>query len=126
MKDMVMTMGNAYLDKKASREQALLDIGVTCGKQQMIDYIACVLRNPKYVGKRTLGRDAIDKIMVGLMDYDKEYEAAYTLDKEADVAQQHLDDELRQLYGDELIPFEVRQPHIRILGYDKSRKGWKD
>lgn len=118
-------MGNAYLDKKANREQALLDIGLACGKQQMADYITCVLRNPLYVGKDIFGRDRIEKVLVGLMDYDKKYKKAYTLDKEADVAQQHLDDELRQVYGDELVPFEVRQPDIKILGYEKSRKGWK-
>ena len=118
-------MGNAYLDKKEKREQTLLDIGLTCGKQQMVDYITCVLRNPLYVGTDIFGRGRIDKVLAGLMDYDKKYKKAYTLDKEADVAQQHLDGELRQVYGDDLVPFEERQPDVKILGYEKSRKGWK-
>lgn len=119
-------MGNAYLDKKADREKNLLDIGTACGKQQMVDYITCVLRNQKYMGKDTFGRKRIDRVLIGLLDYDKEYAKAYTIGKEADVAQKHLDDELRQLYGDELVPFEERQPEIFRPGYNKKRKGWVD
>lgn len=115
---------NGYLKKKQEREQALLDIGVTCGKQQMVDYLTCVLRNPLYVGKDIFGRDRIDRIMVGLLTYDKKYEKAYTKDVEADVAQEHLDNELRQVYGDELVPFKERQPDVVQMNYSKARKGW--
>ena len=117
---------NGYLEKKAVREQTLLDIGVQCGKQQIVDYIACVLRNPKYVGKDIFGRDRLDMVMVGLEEYDKKYSGAYTTDKEADVKQEHLDDELREAYGDELVPFAERQPYVIQMNYNKARKGWVD
>lgn len=117
---------NGYLEKKQAREQALLDIGVQCGKQQIVDYLSCVLHNPKYVEKDIHGRDRIDKIMVGLYDYDRKYEKAYTKDVEADVAQEHLDEELREIYGDELIPFKERQPYVLQMNYSKARKGWVD
>ena len=117
---------NGYLEKKAAKDQALIEAGVQCGKQQMVDYISCVLRNPKYVEKDIHGRDRIDKIMVGLYEYDRKYEKAYTKDVEADVAQEHLDDELREIYGDELVPFRERQPDIIQMNYSKARKGWVD
>jgi hypothetical protein len=117
---------NGYLEKKQVREQTLLDIGVKCGKQQIVDYLACVLRNPKYVGKDIFGRERIDLIMAGLEDYDKEYCGAYTNDKEADVKQEHLDAELRAVYKDELVPFVERQPYVMIYNYNKPKKGWVD
>ena len=119
-------MGNAYLDKKAARDQALIDAGVQCGKQQIVDYLTLVLRDRNYVGKDIFGRERIDKVLAGLVYYDGKFEKAYTKDKEADVAQDHLDDALREVYGDELVPFEIRQPNVVQLGYKKARKGWVD
>lgn len=117
---------NGYLEKKQAREQALLDIGVKCGKQQIVDYITCVLRNPTYVGKDIFGRERLDLIMAGLEAYDKKYAGAYTTDKEADVKQEHLDKELREAYGDELVPFAERQPYVVQINYNKAKKGWVD
>lgn len=119
-------MGNAFLDKKAAREQALLDIGVTCGKQQIVDYLTLVLRNPDYVGKDIFGRERIDKIFAGLEYYDSKYKDAYTTKKEADVWQERLDRELREVYGDDLVPFAERQPYVMQPDYKKSKKGWTD
>ena len=117
---------NGYLEKKRQREQDLLDIGVQCGKQQMVDYITCVLRNPKYVGKDIFGRGRIDLVLLGLHEYNQKYAGACTTDKEADVKQEHLDKELRQVYGDELVPFAERQPHVIRMNYNKAKKGWVD
>lgn len=117
--------GATYLDKKAAREQALIDAGIACGKQQIVDYLTLVLRDPKYVKKDIHGRKRIELIFVGLHDYERRYEKAYTVDKEADVAQQHLDDELREVYGDDLVPFAERQPDVVQLNY-KRRKDWVD
>ena len=119
-------MGNAYLDKKAAREQALIDAGVQCGKQQIVDYLTLVLRDPKYVKKDIHGRERIELILVGLHDYEKRFEKAYTKDKEADVAQDHLDDSLREVWGSDLVPFRERQPDVIKMNYNKARKGWVD
>lgn len=117
-------MGNAYLDKKKEREQTLLDIGVTCGKQQIVDYLTIVLRDPVIMGKDTFGSERIEKVLVRLMQLDDEFRGAYTIDKEADYLQEKLDQKLRELYGDGLIPFSERQPYVKQMGYKKSRKGW--
>ena len=119
-------MGNAYLDKKAAREQALLDAGMSCGKQQMVDYITLVLRDPDYIGKDVFGRERIEKVLAGLEYYDRLYKDAYTVKKEADVWQERLDKKLREVYGDDLVPFAQRQPDILMPNYNKKKKGWVD
>lgn len=117
---------NGYLEKKAVRDQALIEAGVQCGKQQMVDYLTLVLRDPVYVGKDIFGRERIEKVIAGLYHYEKKYQNAYTKHKEADVAQEHLDDELREVWGDNLVPFAERQPDVLMPKYDKKKKGWVD
>lgn len=115
---------NGYLAKQQAKEQALIEAGIKCGKQQIVDYLTLVLRDPDYVGKDIHGRDRIDRIFVGLQVYDDRFKNAYTLHKEADVAQDHLDALLREVYGDDLIPFAERQPDVVQIKYHKARKGW--
>lgn len=115
---------SGYLAKQQEKEKALIEAGIACGKQQVADYLVLVLRDPTYMGKDTFGRERIDKVMAGILHYDKLFEKAYTLDKEADVAQEKLDDALREVYGDEFIPFSERQPDVLQPKYNKSRKGW--
>jgi hypothetical protein len=117
-------MGNTYLDKKKEREQTLLDIGVTCGKQQIVDYLTIALHDASIMGKDTFGRERIEKVLVRLMQLDSEFSDAYTVKAEADYLQEKLDRSLREIYGDELIPFSERQPYVKQMGYKKSRKGW--
>lgn len=117
---------NGYLEKKAAKDQALIEAGVQCGKQQMVDYLTLVLRNPTYVGKDIHGRERIEKIIAGLYHYENKYKDAYTKHKEADVAQEHLDEELKEVWGDDLVPFAERQPDVLQMDYSKARKGWVD
>lgn len=117
---------NGYLEKKAAKDRALIEAGVQCGKQQIVDYLTLVLRDPDYVGKDIFGRERIEKVLVGLHEYEMMFDKAYTKHKEADVAQKHLDDMLREVYGDDLVPFAERQPDVLQMDYSKARKGWVD
>ena len=116
---------NGYLAKKAALNQALLDIGIECGKQQIMDYLTIALRDPNVVGSDIFGKERILKVFAAIEALDKEFVDAYTVGAEADYLQEKLDRMLREVYGDALIPFRVRQPHIRQPGYQKARKGWK-
>lgn len=115
---------NGYLEKKLAVQQALVDAGVRCGQQQIVDYLTIALRDPAVVGKDIWGRERIDKLFIALEALDREFADAYTTKKEADYLQDKLDRKLREVYGDELLPFAARQPDIKQVGYDKSRKGW--
>lgn len=117
---------NGYLEKKQAVQQALLDAGMACGKQQIVDYLTIALRDPAVVGKDTWGRERIDKLFAALEALDKEYADAYTTKKEADYLQDKLDRKLREVYGDDLVPFAIRQPDVKQPGYGKSKKGWTE
>ena len=117
---------NTYMKKLHMEKQLLLDVGIQCGKQQMADYLTLVLRDPLYVDKDIHGRNRIEKIIAGLEAYDREFSEAYTVGREADYYQEKLDGLLRQVYGDDLVPFHERQPHIIQTKYDKKKKGWVD
>ena len=116
---------NGYLEKKLAVQQALIDAGVQCGKQQIVDYLTIAMRDPDVVLDDAWGRERIDRLFAKLEALDKEFADAYTSSKEADYLQEKLDRLLREVYGDDLVPFEKRQPDIKQVGYDKSRKGWK-
>lgn len=116
---------NGYLTKRAGFNQALLDIGIQCGKQQIMDYMTIALRDPNVVGNDIFGRERILKVFAAIEALDKEFADAYAVEAESDYLQEKLDQKLREVYGDELVPFHVRQPHIKQPGYKKARKGWK-
>ena len=119
---------NGYLEKKAYREKALLDIGVDSGAQRIIDYLQVVLHDPKVMGgqKNIFGPKKLRRILAAIDERDKYYAKAYTLDKEADKLQEELDQELRDIWGEEAYPFDERQPYIKKPEYKKTMKGWVD
>lgn len=123
-----MAKNNGYLEKKAYRERALLDIGVDSGAQRIIDYLQCVLRDPEVMGgsKCVFGQKKIRKILDAIGQRDKYYANAYTLHKDADKLQQELDKELYDIWGDEAYSFDERQPYIKKPEYKKAMKGWVD
>lgn len=116
---------NAYLAKKAAVNQAILDVGIESGKQQIVDYMTIALRDPNVVGRDIFGRERIVKIIAAIEALDREFADAYTVEAEADHLQDKLDRKLREVYGDDLVPFRVRQPHVVQPRYHKARKGWK-
>lgn len=117
-------MGKSFLEKQKEKYQTLIDLSVTCGKQQIVDYLTIALHDPEVMGRDTFGRGRIERVLAKMEQLDKEFSRAYTLDKEADYLQEKVDQRLREVYGDELIPFSERQPCVKQLGYKKSRKGW--
>ena len=118
---------NAYLEKKAYREKALLDIGIDCGAQRIIDYLQCVLHDPEVMGsKNVLGPDRLRKVLAAIDERDKYYADAYTTKKNSDKLQEELDKELRDIWGAEAYSFDERQPYIKKPEYKKAMKGWVD
>lgn len=117
---------NGYLEKKAYREKALLDIGVDSGAQRIIDYLQGVLHDPKIMGKDVFGPKRLRRVLAGIDERDKYYAGAYTLGKEADRLQEELDRELKDIWGEEAYSFDERQPYIRKPEYRKTMKGWVD
>ena len=49
-------MGNPYLDKQKAMQKACFKAGLDCGRQQIIDMVSLVLRDPEIMGKDVFGK----------------------------------------------------------------------
>ena len=119
-----MKKPNAYLQKRQNEHQAYLDVGEQFGMQKMWDYIQIVLHDPAVMGKDTFGEKRLCKIFDAMKVVSSEYHTAFTPDKEADYYQEKLDAQLREIYGDKMLPFYERYPELKRITYDKPKKGW--
>ena len=117
---------NPFLAKQEAIRQKCFEVACDTTSQQFFDYMCIVLNDPEIMGKDIFGRERIEKVFLGLHEYEMMFDKAYTKHKEADVAQKHLDDMLREVYGDDLVPFAERQPDVLQMDYSKARKGWVD
>lgn len=123
-----MSGKNEYLLRREVRDKAFLDVGVDSGAQRIIDYLQCVLHDPNVMGgkKNAFGPKKLRRVIMAIEERDKYYAKAYTVQKEADKFQDELDKELKDIWGDEALPFAERQPYVRQPEYNKAFKGWKD
>ena len=93
---------NAFLEKQRTIQRGFFDTGLQCGRQQMIDMMSLVLRDPDIMGKDTFGKDRLLKVIQGLKDYIDTYQKAWEKDDETDYYRAKLDDALAQAYGEKL------------------------
>ena len=98
--------------------------GMQVGMQVASDYITMSLRDPKVVGGTPFGRERIERLMTNSMELDDHFWVAFSDEVEADYVQEEMDAKLREVYGDDLIPFAERYPNVKQYGYNKARKGW--
>lgn len=119
-----MKKPNAYLQRRQAEHQTYLDVGEQFGMQKMWDYIQIVLHDPEVMGKDTFGENRLCKVFEALKVVSSEYHTAFTPDKEADYYQEKLDAQLREIYGDKMLPFYERYPEMKRITYDKPKKGW--
>lgn len=115
---------NEYLQKRDERDRQMLLAGMNLGMQAATDYMQIALRNPKVMKKDTFGRGRIDKILREIMELDDKFSKAYSADVDADYYQEKMDALLREIWGDDLLPFAERYPGLKKHGYNKPRKGW--
>lgn len=120
---------NSKLKRSTNAVESLMDEAFESGYQKACDLLALALHDPEVMGKDVFGECRIVKVYNGMRKHDDEYWEAWTARKEADVKQEHLDDELRaifkRVYKDQVVPFNMRHNLIFIPGYDRARKGWK-
>lgn len=115
---------NGYLQRRDAAQQAILEIGEQMGMQKLWDYMQLALRDPNVMGKDVFGRKRMEKLYARLKELADTYHTAFTDDKEADVYQKKLDDNLREIWENDLSEFRERYPYIKQFGYQKARKGW--
>ncbi len=100
------------------------DAGLKSGRQQMLDMMSLVLRDPEIMGKDTFGKDRLVKVIKGIGEYIDKYQPAWEKSDEADYYQKKLDTALAQAYGDGLHDtFFKRYEFAPEYDYTKGR--WK-
>ena len=119
-------MGNAYLEKQNARYQDNFVAGCEITAQQMFDMMCLALHDPEVMGKDVFGRKRLEKLFKKLNELANYYHTAFTDDKEADLVQEELDRNLKEVYGDDFQDFFTRYPYVKKQEYKKPRKGWVD
>ena len=115
---------NAFLDKQRALQRGFFDAGLRSGRQQIIDMVSLVLRDPDIMGKDTFGKDRLLKVVKGIGEYIDVYEKAWQKDDETDYYQKKLDDALARAYGESLHD-SFYQRYEFAPTYDYMKGKWK-
>lgn len=115
---------NDFLKQRDERDRKMLLAGMNLGMQAATDYMQMALRDKEVMHKDTFGRGRIDKILRKIMELDDTFSPAYSGAVDADYYQEKMDAALREIWGEDLLPFHERYPDLKKHGYDKPRKGW--
>ena len=115
---------NDFLAKQKAMQRACFDAGLQSGRQQIIDMVSLVLRDPDIMGKDIFGKDRLIKVVQGIGEYIDKFQPAWERGDETDYYQKKLDDALAEAYGDALHDsFYSRYEFAPEYDYTKGK--WK-
>ena len=118
---------NAYIKAREERDRKFFMAGMAMGVQLDQDFTQMSLRDPSVVGgKDIFGRIRIMKLRRNIAKLDDYFSICFTKHVEADKRRDEMDQRLKEIYGDDLDPFEERYPYATMFSYDKPMKGWVD
>lgn len=115
---------NSYLAKKEAMERACFDAGLRAGRQQILDMVSLVLRDPDIMGKDTFGKSRLLRVIQGVGEYIDLYQKAWERNDETDYYRAKLDDALAQAYGDDLHDSFLKRYEF-APEYDYKKGKWK-
>lgn len=108
-------MGEKFADRLQRAKQAYLDIGLNSGAQVTVDILCVALRDPEAMGGDVWGRERIERLVLRMEVLKQTFGPAFHPDPEQDYMQAQLDGALREIFGDDLVPFCERHPYVREL-----------
>ena len=115
---------NQYLEKRQVERQAFLDVGIRFGRQQILDLVSLVLRDPEIMGKDIFGKVRLMKVVKGIGDYIDTYQKAWEKTEETDYYRAKLDAALAEAYGDELHDSFMKRYEF-APEYDYTKGRWR-
>lgn len=117
-----MAKPNAYLAKQAAVNHGYFTAGLQSGRQQIIDLVSLVLRDPAIMGKDIFGKDRLLKVVKGVGEYIDLYQQAWEKTDETDYYRAKLDAALAEAYGEGLHDtFSKRYEYCCDYDYVKGR-----
>lgn len=115
---------NDFLARQKQTQQAYFHAGLMSGRQQILDMMSLVLRDPSIMGKDIFGKDRLLKVVKGIGEYIEKYQPAWEKNDESDYYQNKLDDALAEAYGESLHDsFHSRYEFAPEYDYTKGK--WK-
>ena len=119
-----MAKQNSYLAKQAAVNHGYFTAGLQSGRQQILDLVSLVLRDPAIMGKDIFGKERLLKIVKGVGDYIDLYQQAGEKTDETDYYRAKLDAALAEAYGEGLHDsFLKRYEFAPEFDYKKGK--WK-
>ena len=119
-----MAKQNSYLAKQATVNHGYFTAGLQSGRQQILDLVSLVLRDPAIMGKDIFGKERLLKIVKGVGDYIDLYQQAWEKTDETDYYRAKLDAALAEAYGEGLHDsFLKRYEFAPEFDYKKGK--WK-
>ena len=115
---------NDYLARQRALQRGYFEAGLQSGRQQIIDMVSLVLRDPDIMGKDTFGKDRLLKVVKGIGEYIDKYQPAWEKSDETDYYQTKLDDALAEAYGEGLHDSFYKR-YTYAPEYDYMKGKWK-
>ena len=115
---------NDFQARQKALQRAHFNAGVQMGRQQIMDMLSLVLRDPDIMGKDIFGKDRLLKVVRGIGDYIDKYELAWGKHDETDYMRAKLDAALAEVYG-EGMQDSFLQRYDFAPEYDYTKGKWK-
>lgn len=113
-----------FLARQAAVNHGYFTAGLQSGRQQILDLLSLVLRDPEIVGKDIFGKERLIKVVNGIGNYIDLYQQAWEKTDETDYYRAKLDAALAEAYGEGLHDsFLQRYQFAPEFDYVKGR--WK-
>ena len=91
---------NDFLARQRAIQSAFFDAGLKSGRQQIIDMVSLVLRDPDIMGKDVFGKDRLLKMVNGIGAYIDKFQSAWEKNDDTDYYRAKLDAALAEAYGE--------------------------
>lgn len=115
---------NDFLARQQAAQRAYFDAGLQSGRQQVMDMLVLVLRDPDIMGKDVFGKDRLLKVNKGIGDYIDKFQKAWEKHDETDYYRAKLDAELAQAFGEGMHDTFLQRYEF-APEYDYTKGKWK-
>ena len=119
-----MAKMNKYIAERDAIRQEFFNASLQSGRQQIIDMMSLVLRDPDIMGKDVFGKDRLLKVVNGIGEYIDTYQKAWEKDDETDYYRAKLDEALADAYGEGMHDTFLKRYEV-APEYDYMKGKWK-